>query len=58
MNLEKDSGTVERGKRGDVILISGDPLADIHNTRNVEYVITNGTMYHTTELWQAIGFKP
>jgi cytosine/adenosine deaminase-related metal-dependent hydrolase len=58
MNLERDSGTVEQGKRGDVILISGDPLADIHNTRNVEYVITNGTMYHTAELWQAVGFKP
>jgi imidazolonepropionase-like amidohydrolase len=58
MNLEKESGTIEQGKRGDVILISGDPLADIHNTRNVEYVITNGTMYHTAELWKAVGFKP
>jgi imidazolonepropionase-like amidohydrolase len=58
MNLEKDSGTVEQGKRGDVILISGDPLADIRNTRNVEYVVTSGTMYHTTELWQAVGFQP
>ena len=58
MHLEKDTGTVEKGKRGDLILINGDPLADIHNTRNVEYVITNGTMYHTAELWQSVGFKP
>ena len=58
MGLEKESGTVERGKRGDLIVINGDPLQDIHNTRNVEYVITNGTMYHTAELWQSVGFKP
>ena len=58
MGLEKDSGTVEKGKRGDLILLTADPLADIHNTRAVEYVITNGTMYHTAELWQSAGFKP
>lgn len=58
MGLEKESGTVQKGKRGDLILLTADPLADIHNTRNVEYVITNGTMYHTAELWQSVGFKP
>src|SRR5579863_4846836 len=58
MGVDKELGTVEKGKRGDLILINGDPLEDIHNTRNVEYVITNGTMYHTAELWQSVGFKP
>ena len=58
MGLEKESGSVEKGKRGDLILINGNPLEDIHATRNVEYVITNGTMYHTAELWQSVGFKP
>ncbi len=58
MGVEKELGTIEKGKRGDLILINGDPLADIRNTRNIEYVITNGTMYHTAELWQSVGFKP
>jgi len=58
MGLDKELGTVEKGKRGDLILINGNPLVDIHNTRNVEYVITSGTMYHTAELWQSVGFKP
>jgi imidazolonepropionase-like amidohydrolase len=58
MGMEKQSGTVEKGKRGDLILINGDPLEDIHNTRNVEYVITNGTIYRAAELWQSVGFKP
>jgi imidazolonepropionase-like amidohydrolase len=58
MGLEKESGTLEKGKRGDLILINGNPLDDIRNTRNVEYVITNGIMYHSAELWQSVGFKP
>jgi imidazolonepropionase-like amidohydrolase len=58
MGVEKESGTVEKGKRGDLILVDGDPLQDIRNARNVEYVITNGTMYRTAELWQSVGFKP
>jgi len=58
MGLDRDSGTVEKGKRGDLILIDGNPLEDIHNTRNVEFVITNGVMYHTAELWQSVGFRP
>ena len=58
MGIEKESGTVEKGKRGDLILVNGNPLDDIHNIRNVEDVITNGTMFHTAELWQSVGFKP
>jgi len=58
MGLEKESGTVEKGKRADLVLLTADPLVDIHNTRKVEYVISNGTMYHTAELWQSVGFKP
>ena len=58
MGLEKELGTVEKGKRADLILVSGDPLQDIRNTRRVEYVVTGGTMYHTAELWQSVGFKP
>jgi len=58
MGLEKEVGTVEKGKRGDLILLTADPLADIQNTRKVEYVISNGAMYHTAELWQSVGFKP
>ncbi len=58
MGLDKESGTIENAKRGDLILVNGNPLDDIHNIRNVEYVITGGTIYHTAELWQSVGFKP
>ncbi len=58
MGLDKELGTVQKGKRGDLILLTADPLQDIHNSRSVEYVITNGTMFHTAELWKSVGFKP
>jgi imidazolonepropionase-like amidohydrolase len=58
MGVDKEVGTVEKGKRADLIVLNGNPLDDIRNTRNVEYVITNGVMYNSAELWKSVGFKP
>jgi imidazolonepropionase-like amidohydrolase len=58
MGLEKETGTVEAGKQADVIVIDGDPLADIRNTRNVEFTIVKGKIYNSSELWRSVGFKP
>ena len=58
LKIDDRLGTIESAKTADVIAVAGNPLEDIHNTRNVEYVITDGTMYHTAELWQSVGFKP
>jgi imidazolonepropionase-like amidohydrolase len=35
LGVEQESGTREAGKRGDVLLLNADPLADIRNTRAV-----------------------
>jgi len=58
MGLEKEMGSVEAGKRADLIVITGNPLEDIRNTRNVESVVTNGVMYNAAELWKSVGFRP
>ena len=58
MGMDRELGTVEKGKRADLILIHGDPLQDVHASRNVEWVITNGILYRSAELWQSVGFKP
>ncbi|HEY6770749.1 MAG TPA: amidohydrolase family protein, partial [Candidatus Sulfotelmatobacter sp.] len=58
MGLEKEVGSVEVGKRADLVVIEGDPLADIRNTRNVELTIVDGKMYNSSELWRSVGFKP
>jgi imidazolonepropionase-like amidohydrolase len=58
MKLEKQVGTVEAGKRADLIVLNGNPLEDIHNIRSVEYVIANGVMYDAAELWRSVEFRP
>ena len=58
LGFDKELGTVEAGKRADVIILDGNPLESIHNIRKVEFVITNGVMYNCAELWRSVGFKP
>jgi imidazolonepropionase-like amidohydrolase len=58
MGLDKELGTIEPGKRADMIILTANPLNDIHNSRQVESVITNGTLYNCAELWKSVGFKP
>ena len=58
MGVDKETGTVEAGKRADLIILGANPLDAIHNIRSVESVITNGTMYNCAELWRSVGFKP
>jgi imidazolonepropionase-like amidohydrolase len=58
MGLDKELGTLEQGKRADLIVIDGDPLIEIRNTRNVEFTMTNGRLYTSGELWRSVGFKP
>jgi imidazolonepropionase-like amidohydrolase len=58
MGLEKELGTVEPGKRADLIIVNGNPLESIQNIRKVEFVVTHGVMYNCAELWRSVGFKP
>jgi imidazolonepropionase-like amidohydrolase len=37
-------GTLEPGKQADVVMLDGDPLADIQNVLNVRMVIKNGSV--------------
>jgi hypothetical protein len=58
LGVEKESGTLEVGKRGDVLLLNADPLADIHNTRTVWRTVAAGAVYDPVPLWQSVGFLP
>jgi imidazolonepropionase-like amidohydrolase len=58
MGLDGDSGTVEAGKRADLVLVNGNPLANISDLRKVSRVVTGGRMYKSAELWRSVGFHP
>jgi imidazolonepropionase-like amidohydrolase len=57
MGLLKDSGTIEAGKRADMIVLSADPLANISNIRKLRWVIAAGQVMEPGPLWTAAGFK-
>jgi imidazolonepropionase-like amidohydrolase len=57
MNLGSESGTIEAGKRADMILVEGNPLVNIADLRRVARVIANGRVYDPARLWESVGFK-
>ena len=41
----KNTGTLEAGKRADLIVVAGDPLQDLSVLRNVAITVCNGVVY-------------
>jgi len=58
MGVEKDSGTIEPGKRADLVVLGANPLENISNTRKTERVMQNGVLYDCAPLWKSVGFLP
>jgi hypothetical protein len=56
--LGQDTGTIEPGKLADIIMLDGDPLANIADTRTVRRVIANGRVYEMDELLGGDGTEP
>jgi imidazolonepropionase-like amidohydrolase len=42
IGAEREFGTIERGKRADLLILGANPVVDIRNTRSVEMVIIDG----------------
>ncbi|WPU95930.1 amidohydrolase family protein [Mucilaginibacter sabulilitoris] len=57
MKIDKQYGSVEAGKRADLIIIDGDPIKDIRDIRKVSLVIKDGIIYDPIKLHQMVGFK-
>jgi imidazolonepropionase-like amidohydrolase len=58
LKLDAEVGTIEAGKRADLILVDGNPLESISRVRNTKFVVIGGRMYDCAALWQSVGFKP
>ena len=39
-----DLGTIEPGKLADLVVMAGDPLADISASRDIQFVVKDGTI--------------
>ena len=58
MKLDRQVGTIEAGKRADLILVAGRPDRNISDIRKVKTVIAAGRTYDCAELWKSAGFRP
>ena len=56
MHLEAGAGSIEPGKRADLVLVNGNPLDNISNLRRVVSVVANGRMYASSQLARTVGF--
>lgn len=51
--VDHDIGTLQPGMIADLVVVDGDPLADIADADNVVMTIKNGRAYHLPQLMQA-----
>lgn len=48
--LEETSGSVDVGKRADLVLLDANPLADVTNMRRIHAVLLDGRLYDSSRL--------
>jgi imidazolonepropionase-like amidohydrolase/ketosteroid isomerase-like protein len=50
MGLDKQVGTIEKGKDADLVIVDGDPSRDVANFRKIRYVVRSGVMRNMSDL--------
>ncbi|HWO19819.1 MAG TPA: amidohydrolase family protein [Kofleriaceae bacterium] len=58
MRTDGKVGTIAAGRRADLAIIDGDPLADIRAIRAVTSTMRAGVVYPSAPLYEAVGVRP
>jgi imidazolonepropionase-like amidohydrolase len=51
------SGSISKGKNADLMLVDGNPLANMKDIRNVSLVIKGNQTYKPSQLYEVLGVK-
>jgi imidazolonepropionase-like amidohydrolase len=58
MKKDTELGSVAPGKLADLVLISGNPVANISDVRKTALVMKDGVLYNPAELYAELGIQP
>ena len=58
MKMDGELGTIEAGKRADLVVLNANPLDAIGNIRSVRWTISDGRVYDAPALWRSVRFQP
>jgi hypothetical protein len=56
--LDHEVGSIEPGKRADLVLLGANPLEDMRHVRDVRLVLVGGDLVRPDRLYEAIGVEP
>jgi len=54
LGFDKDIGSIESGKLADLVIIDGDPLADIRQSDRITHVMLNGRLYEVPAMREVV----
>jgi imidazolonepropionase-like amidohydrolase len=57
MHKDHELGSVSAGKLADLILVNGNPAANISDIHHIDVVIRNGNVFRPAELYPAFGIR-
>jgi hypothetical protein len=58
IGVAEETGSIEAGKIGELLLLDGNPLQDISAVRGGVLVMKGDTLYRPDELYRAVGVEP
>ena len=50
LKLSERTGSIEAGKDADLVLLRGNPIENISNTRSIEHVVLDGQVLNPSQL--------